>query len=50
MIVDVQVPGLEEVVNQTSLINLEFKTDLQAYLAQFPNAPVKSLQQILDRG
>ena len=50
VIVDIQVPGLEEVVNQTSLINLEFKTDLQAYLAQFPNAPVKSLQQILDRG
>jgi amidase len=49
-LVDVHVPGLEELVNQTSLINLEFKTDLQAYLAQFPAAPVKSLQEILDRG
>jgi amidase len=49
-LVDVQVPGLEELLNQSSLINLEFKTDLQAYLAQFPNAPVKSLQDILDRG
>jgi len=49
-LVDVTVPGLEDVLNQSSLINLEFKTDLQAYLAQFPNAPVKSLQEILDRG
>jgi Asp-tRNA(Asn)/Glu-tRNA(Gln) amidotransferase A subunit family amidase len=49
-IVEVQVPGLEELVNQSSLINLEFKTDLQAYLAQFANAPVRSLQEILDRG
>ena len=49
-LVDVQVPGLEETLNQSSLINLEFKTDLQAYLAQFPRAPVKSLQEILDRG
>jgi Asp-tRNA(Asn)/Glu-tRNA(Gln) amidotransferase A subunit family amidase len=49
-LVDVQVPGLEETLNQSSLINLEFKTDLQAYLAQFANAPVRSLQEILDRG
>jgi amidase len=49
-LVDVTVPGLEDVLNQSSLINLEFKTDLQAYQAQFPNAPVKSLQEILDRG
>lgn len=49
-IVEIQVPGLDEVVNQSSLINLEFKTDLQHYLSQFPNAPVKSLQEILDRG
>jgi Asp-tRNA(Asn)/Glu-tRNA(Gln) amidotransferase A subunit family amidase len=49
-LVEVQVPGLDEVVNRSSLINLEFKTDLQAYLAQFPKAPVGSLQEILDRG
>jgi len=49
-LVEVQIPGLEEVLNQSSLINLEFKTDLQHYLAQFPTAPVKSLQDILDHG
>ena len=49
-LVDVQIPGLEELLNQSSLINLEFKTDLQAYLSQFPAAPVKSLQEILDKG
>jgi Asp-tRNA(Asn)/Glu-tRNA(Gln) amidotransferase A subunit family amidase len=49
-LVDVQIPGLEEILNQSSLINLEFKIDLQGYLSQFPNAPVRSLQDILDRG
>jgi Asp-tRNA(Asn)/Glu-tRNA(Gln) amidotransferase A subunit family amidase len=49
-IVEIQVAGLDDVVAQSSLINLEFKTDLQRYLAQFPDAPVKSLQEILDRG
>ena len=49
-IIDVTIPGLDEVVDRSSLINLEFKTDLMRYLAQFPNAPVKSLQDILDRG
>ena len=37
-------------MDRSSLINLEFKTDLMRYLAQFPNAPVKSLPDILDRG
>jgi len=49
-IVEVTIPGLDDVVGASSLINLEFKTDLIHYLAQFPNAPVKSLQDILDRG
>ncbi|MCC7180843.1 MAG: amidase [Acidobacteria bacterium] len=49
-IVEITIPGLDEVVGGSSLINLEFKADLMHYLAQFPNAPVKSLQEILDRG
>ena len=49
-LVDITIPGLDEVVDRSSLINLEFKTDLMRYLAQFPNAPVRSLQDILDRG
>lgn len=49
-IVEVAAPGLEELLAGSSLINYEFKTDLAAYLAPFPNAPVRSLQEILDRG
>jgi len=33
-----------------SLIDAEFKFDLMAYLARWPNAPVHSLGEILDRG
>ncbi len=49
-IVEVPTPGLEEMLGGTSLINDEFKQDLAAYLESFPDAPVKSLQDILDRG
>ncbi|MEZ5286255.1 MAG: amidase family protein [Vicinamibacterales bacterium] len=47
---DVTIPGLDEPLNASSLIALEFKTDLQRYLSAFPAAPVHSLQDILDRG
>ena len=33
-----------------SVINDEFKFDLAAYLARHPNAPVKSLGEIIERG
>jgi hypothetical protein len=49
-IVEVTIPGLDEQLGASSLINLEFKTDLIDYLGHFPQAPVKSLQDILDRG
>lgn len=49
-IVEVPAPGLEDLLAGSSLINYEFKTDLAAYLTAFPNAPVRSLQEILDRG
>ncbi len=50
VLVDVRVPGLEAMLEDSSLIALEFKTDLIEYLGQFPDAPVASLQDILDRG
>jgi Asp-tRNA(Asn)/Glu-tRNA(Gln) amidotransferase A subunit family amidase len=34
----------------TSVINAEFKYDLNDFLAKFPNAPVHTLQEILDSG
>jgi Asp-tRNA(Asn)/Glu-tRNA(Gln) amidotransferase A subunit family amidase len=48
--VDVTIAGLDETLQGSSLINLEFKSDLIQYLGQFPKAPVKSLADILIRG
>ncbi|MEO7135476.1 MAG: amidase family protein [Vicinamibacterales bacterium] len=49
-VVDVVVPGLDEFLRESSVIGDEFKFDLAAYLGKQPNAPVKSLGEILDRG
>ena len=44
------IPGLDDLMRGSSLINAEFKFDLIDYLAPFANAPVHSLGDILDRG
>ena len=49
-IIDVEVPGLDSLLSGSSLIRLEFKWDLIDYLAATPDAPVASLQDILDGG
>lgn len=49
-VVDIVVPGVDELLRDSSVIGDEFKFDLAAYLAKEPNAPVKSLGEILDRG
>ncbi len=49
-IVDISVPGLDDLLRDSSVIADEFKFDLMAYLAKEPNAPVKSLGEIIDRG
>ncbi|MCU1382006.1 MAG: glutamyl-tRNA amidotransferase [Acidobacteria bacterium] len=49
-IVEVATPGLEVEMRGSSLIDAEFKFDLMDYLARWPNAPVHSLREILDRG
>jgi len=49
-VVDITVPGLDDLLRDSSVIGDEFKFDLAAYLAKIPNAPVKSLGEILDRG
>lgn len=48
--IDVAVPGLDELLQGSSMINSDFKFDLAEYLAHHPDAPVKSLGDILDRG
>ena len=49
-VVEITVPGLDDLLRDSSVINDEFKFDLAAYLAKQPNAPVKSLGEIIDRG
>ena len=49
-LVDVSLPGIDAQMRTSSLIDAEFKFDVISYLARFPNAPVHSLGEILDRG
>jgi amidase len=46
-IVEVEIPDLESLLAGTSLIDLEFKWDLMDYLARTPDAPVRSLAEIV---
>jgi Asp-tRNA(Asn)/Glu-tRNA(Gln) amidotransferase A subunit family amidase len=50
VVIDVVVPGLESVLQGSSVINAEFKFDFSDYLAHYPHAPVHSLSEILERG
>jgi amidase len=47
---DVVVPGLDDLLRDSSMIAFDFKFDLADYLARADNPPVKSLGEILDRG
>lgn len=49
-VTDVVIPGLDDLLRDSSMINSDFKFDLAEYLARSENAPVKSLGEILDRG
>jgi amidase len=49
-VVDVTVPGLDDLLRESSVINDEFKFDLMDYLARHRNAPVKSLGDVIERG
>lgn len=48
--IDVVIPGLDDLLRDSSLINSEFKFDLADYLAKHPDAPVTSLGDVIDRG
>jgi amidase len=48
--IDVVVPGLADLLRDSSLITAEFKFDLLDYLAAYPEAPVRSLGQIIELG
>lgn len=49
-VTDVPIPGLDDLLRDSSMIDSDFKFDLAEYLAKSENSPVKSLGEILDRG
>ena len=49
-LVETAMPGVDELMRGSSLIDAEFKFDLIAYLSRWPNAPVHSLGEILEQG
>jgi Asp-tRNA(Asn)/Glu-tRNA(Gln) amidotransferase A subunit family amidase len=49
-VVEVPFPGFDELLQNTSTINAEFKFDLLDFLAHYPTAPVHSLAEILSSG
>jgi len=49
-VVDVTIPGLDSVINAAGVIDYELKPDLMEFLGAVPNAPVKTLGEIIDRG
>jgi len=49
-VTDVVIPGLDDLLRDSSMINSDFKFDLADYLAKAENPPVRSLGEILDRG
>ena len=48
-IVEIDIEGLDELLRDTSVIDMEFKRDLESYLQQ-SDAPVRSLTEILESG
>jgi Asp-tRNA(Asn)/Glu-tRNA(Gln) amidotransferase A subunit family amidase len=49
-VVEIPFPKLDDLLRDTSVINAEFKFDLQDFLAKYPAAPVHSLAEILSSG
>src|SRR6185436_9719330 len=49
-VVDITIPELDGIIGGAGVIDFELKPDLLDYLAKVPNAPVKSLAELLDRG
>jgi Asp-tRNA(Asn)/Glu-tRNA(Gln) amidotransferase A subunit family amidase len=49
-VIDVVIPGIDDLLRDSSMIPSDFKFDFAEYLAKSANPPVKSLGEILDRG
>jgi Asp-tRNA(Asn)/Glu-tRNA(Gln) amidotransferase A subunit family amidase len=48
-VVEVEIEGLDELLEDTNVIDMEFRTDLERYLRR-SNAPMQSLSEILESG
>lgn len=49
-VVDITIPTLDSIIGGAGVIDYELKPDLLGFLAGVPDAPVKSLAEIIDRG
>ncbi len=49
-VIEVEIPGLQDLLGKSGVINFEFKWDFIDYLAQNPGAPVASIAEILELG
>jgi Asp-tRNA(Asn)/Glu-tRNA(Gln) amidotransferase A subunit family amidase len=47
---DVEIPGLDTLIQRAGVIDFEFKFDFRDYMSRTPNAPVATLGDIIDRG
>jgi amidase len=48
-LVDVAIPGLDTLMQRAGVIDYEFKPDFEEFMAGFTNAPIKNVQEIIDR-
>lgn len=49
-VTDIDVPGLADLLRDSSVINIEFPSDLREYLASRGDVPVRSLDEIVNLG
>ena len=49
-VVDVAIPDYDGIMASTSLIDADFKADINDYLSRVPNAPVRTLADAIDGG
>jgi Asp-tRNA(Asn)/Glu-tRNA(Gln) amidotransferase A subunit family amidase len=49
-VVEITIPDLTTLLMGASVIREEFRDDLNAYLAERPTSPVRSLQQVIESG
>jgi amidase len=47
-IVEITIPGLDTLMQRAGVIDYEFKPDFEEFMAGFPNAPVKTVKEIID--